>query len=33
MRSMQDNGKGLEDNAVDLLIEIGLHSALQGPMT
>ena len=31
VRPMQDNGKRLEENAVDLLIEIGPHSALQGP--
>lgn len=33
VRPMQDNGKRLEENAVDLLIEIGPHSALQGPST
>ena len=33
VRPMQDNGRRLEENAVDLLIEIGPHSALQGPST
>ncbi len=33
VRPMQDDGKRLEENAVDLLIEIGPHSALQGPST
>ena len=33
VRPMQDNGTRLEENAVDLLIEIGPHSALQGPST
>lgn len=33
VRPMQDNGKRLEENAIDLLIEIGPHPALQGPST
>lgn len=30
---MQDNGKHLKEDVVDLLIESGPHSALQGPAT
>ena len=33
VRPMQDNGKRLEENAVDLLSESGSHCALQGPAT
>ena len=33
VRPMQHNGKRLEENTVDLLVEIRPHSALQGPST
>ncbi|KAL6719039.1 hypothetical protein ACLMJK_003274 [Lecanora helva] len=33
VRPMHKSGERLEENAVDLLIEIGPHSALQGPST